>query len=40
MTSEHDHVALRLERATIPPGHSWNRLPVISAAVALLGAVV
>src|SRR6267142_3883400 len=25
--------------ATIPPGHSWNRLPVIGAIFALLGAV-
>ena len=39
MTSQHDGVALRPERATIPPGHSWNRLPGIGAACALLGAV-
>src|SRR6188508_13242 len=39
MTSQHDGVALRPERATIPPGHSWNRLPAIGAACALLGAV-
>ena len=26
------------EQATIPPGHSWNRIPVIAAACALLGA--
>src|SRR5438094_7291980 len=26
------------EQATIPPGHSWNRIPVIGAACALLGA--
>ena len=38
MTSAHDHVALRPEQATIPPGHSWNRIPVISAACALVGA--
>src|SRR5438477_4145985 len=38
MTSEHDHVALRSEEATIPPGHSWNRIPVIGIACALLGA--
>jgi hypothetical protein len=31
-------VALRPEEATIPPGHPWNRLPVIGAASALLGA--
>ena len=39
MTSERDHVALRPEQVTIPPGHSWNRLPMIGAVVALLGAV-
>jgi hypothetical protein len=39
MTSERDLVALRPERATIPPGHPWNRLPVIGAVVALLGTV-
>jgi hypothetical protein len=26
-------------KATIPPGHSWNRLPVIGAVLAVLGAV-
>src|SRR5438874_10971022 len=40
MTSEPDRVALRPEEATIPPGHSWNRIPTIGAASALLGAVV
>src|SRR5687768_2009583 len=25
--------------ATIPPGHSWNRLPLIGAVLAVLGAV-
>src|SRR5580765_6340188 len=39
MTSERDHVALRPEQVTIPPGHPWNRIPVIGAAVALLGVV-
>ena len=39
MTSERDPVALRPEQATIPPGHSWNRIPVIAAACALLGVV-
>jgi hypothetical protein len=29
---------LRPEQATIPQGHSWNRLPVIGAVCALLGA--
>ena len=39
MTSERDHVALRPEQATIPPGHPWNRIPVIGAVCGLLGAV-
>ena len=39
MTPERDHVALRPEQATIPPGHPWNRIPVIAAVVALLGMV-
>ena len=39
MTSEHDHVTLGPEQATIPPGHSWNRIPLIAGAVAVLGAV-
>jgi hypothetical protein len=39
MISERDHVALRPEQATIPPGHPWNRIPVVAAVVALLGAV-
>ena len=39
MTPERDRVALRPEQVTIPPGHSWNRMPVIGAAGALLGAV-
>jgi hypothetical protein len=37
MMSERDRVALRPEQATIPPGHPWNRLPVIGAVCALLG---
>jgi hypothetical protein len=37
MISERDHVSLRPEQAMIPPGHSWNRLPVIGAACAVLG---
>jgi hypothetical protein len=40
MTAEHDRVALRAEQATIPPGHSWNRMPVIGAVCALLGIVI
>ena len=39
MSSEHDHVELRPEQATIPPGHSWNRIPLIAGGVAVLGAV-
>ena len=39
MTSEHYTPALRPEQATIPAGHSWNRLPLIAGAVAVLGAV-
>jgi hypothetical protein len=39
MTSERDQPALRLEQVTIPPGHPWNRLPMIAAVFALLGAV-
>jgi len=38
MSSEHAHEALRPEQATIPPGHSWNRIPVIGAGCAVLGA--
>jgi hypothetical protein len=42
--TERDHAgreatALRPEQVEIPPGHSWNRLPVAGAAAALLGAV-
>jgi hypothetical protein len=40
MIPARDHLALRPEQVTIPPGHSWNRLPVIGAASALLGIVV
>lgn len=38
MIPEHDRPALRPEQATIPPGHPWNRLPVIGAVLALVGA--
>src|SRR5215471_14934623 len=34
--SERD-VALRPEQATIPPGHPWNRIPMIGGAIAVLG---
>jgi hypothetical protein len=40
MTSERDRAAVRPEQATIPAGHSWNRLPMIGAAAAVLGAVI
>ena len=39
MIPEGDRVMLRPEQATIPPGHSWNRLPIIAAVCALLGIV-
>jgi hypothetical protein len=39
MVSERDRVALRPEQATIPPAHSWNRIPVIGVACAVLGVV-
>ena len=37
MTSEHETTTLRPEQATIPPGHSWNRLPIVAGAIAVLG---
>jgi len=37
--TERDRVALRPEQVTIPPGHSWNRLPLIGSVCAVLGAV-
>ena len=40
MTSARDHVALLPEQATIPPGHPWNRLPMMGAGCALLGVVL
>ena len=39
MSGDRDRVALRSEQATIPPGHPWNRLPVIGAGCAVLGIV-
>ena len=39
MIPERNRVPLRPEQATIPPGHPWNRIPVIAAVCALLGAV-
>src|SRR5918996_1976092 len=40
MIPQGDRVALRPGQATIPPGHPWNRIPVIGAVCALLGIVV
>ena len=40
MTAVRDQVELRPEQATIPPGHSWNRLPIIGAVCAVLGVAV
>jgi hypothetical protein len=37
MTPGRDLVALRPEQAAIPPGHPWNRLPVVGAACAVPG---
>jgi hypothetical protein len=39
MTSERERAALRPEQATIPPGHAWNRIPMISGVCALVGVV-
>ena len=38
--AEREAVALRHEQATIPPGHSWNRMPLIGGILFLLGAAV
>jgi hypothetical protein len=35
-----DRVELRPEQVTIPPGHSWNRLPIVGVVCAVLGAAV
>ena len=40
MTTEGDRVELRPEQVTIPPGHPWNRLPMVGAVCAVLGAAV
>ena len=37
MIPDRDNVSLRPEQVTIPPGHPWNRIPVIGAICALLG---
>lgn len=40
MAHDHNAPTLRPEQATIPPGHAWNRIPLIAGAIAVLGAVV
>src|SRR5262245_16007127 len=40
MAHQRDGALLRPEQTTIPAGHSWNRLPMIGAGCAVLGAVV
>ena len=40
MNAVRDRVELRPEQVTIPPGHSWNRLPIVGVVCAVLGAVV
>ncbi len=40
MNSERDRVALRPEQASIPPGHPWNRIPMIAGGVAVVGALI
>src|SRR5215210_2948065 len=39
MTAERNAGDVRPEQATIPPGHSWNRLPVIGIVLAVVGAL-
>src|SRR5258705_4058978 len=40
MPSDPDGGARRPEQAPIPPGHSWNRIPAIGVACAVLGGIV
>ena len=40
MTAVRDSVELRPEQVTIPPGHAWNRLPIVGVVCAVLGAAV
>jgi hypothetical protein len=40
MTAVRDDVKLRPEQVTIPPGHPWNRLPIVGVVCAVLGAAV
>ena len=39
MAHQRDHVMPRPEQVTIPPGHPWNRLPLIAGVAALPGLV-
>jgi hypothetical protein len=39
-TGKPTSAAATLNRVTIPPGHSWNRLPLIGAVLAVLGALL
>ena len=39
MTAPREAITLRPEQASIPPGHAWNRLPMIGAGAAVLGGV-
>lgn len=34
-----DTHGIRIEQATIPPGHSWNRIPMMAGGVAGIGAI-
>src|SRR5262245_38659763 len=36
---DQDHAAVTPQQVTIPPGHSWNRIPLIAGVIALVGAV-
>jgi hypothetical protein len=40
MSASHDRPALTPENVAIPAGHSWNRLPMIAAAIAVVGVVL
>jgi hypothetical protein len=40
VTAVRDRVELRPEQVTIPPGHPWNRLPIVGVMCAGLGAAV
>ncbi len=40
MVSEPERTVLGVDYASLPPGHGWNRIPVVAAGVALLGVVL